>query len=200
MKETFSKESNINKIECEFLEVIHKTESTFPYRPYTEYTIFLNIKTKYWKIRKRYSDFVTLNNELAESIYNLPQLPKKALFQFRKSVIEERKRSLESYLVLILSHLNLFKHKCVLDFIQLDLGMLYNLHKCYTLVEKNQDARSTKSSTFELLFSFSSYHISVPVSPPSGPMSPLQRCLCSKFITEGPIHFVPLKNLPMELT
>jgi hypothetical protein len=64
--------------------------------------IFFSIKVEFiynkWEIRKRYSDFETLQKQLRDTFSHLPSLPGKSFFALKKDAdIEKRRIGLDTY-------------------------------------------------------------------------------------------------------
>ena len=154
-----SKESFYSKIRCNIIETINSKEATFPYSTYTQYLITIDINIKKWKINRRFKEFEKLNKEISRKYSNLPSLPNKAIFSLRKSIVEERKLNLETYLNFIVNNLNLNQNQIILEFIELDKEILnlikkkslsyINFNKTSKLMDEDFFVKRTKSKSMD---------------------------------------------------
>jgi hypothetical protein len=117
---------------------------------YTEYLI--NIKTNLcsWQIKKRYSDFQKLHNQILERVKNLPQLPAKTIFNMNSKIISERKVLFEEYLNELLSKTNLWNFPVLMEFIEMNKELLILHSKSSTHIQN----KSTKEIILKKKTSF----------------------------------------------
>ena len=107
---------------------------------YVEYRI--TIKTDYgnWYIQKRYEEFSKLNNELINKIPEINEyFPPKRVFKNSQSTIKERIKYFNKYFKFLLNKINIFLFNDILNFINLDFGILGLIIKKYNMLKINQE-------------------------------------------------------------
>ena len=91
---------------------------------HVEYIINIQSFYKNWTIKKRYSQFVELNNILSNKISCLPEFPEKRIFSLSEDVILERKIKFGKYLNYIFKNINICVYPEILEFIQMEKDLL----------------------------------------------------------------------------
>ena len=120
---------------------------------YVEYTI--SIKTDYgnWHFKKRYEEFSKLNNELINKIPEINEyFPPKRVFKNSESTIKERIKYFNKYLKFLTNRINIFLFNDILNFINLDLGILGLIIKKYNMLKINLEENyiyESLTKTFE---------------------------------------------------
>ena len=126
-------------------ELIESTTSDF-----TEYKIELATDYKKWVIKKRYSEFDTLNNILNTKIPQVDKLfPPKRFFKNSKEIVQERIKCFNKYMNYIFSNINIFEYPEICDFIQIDKKIIELLIKKHRMLNRDEESlmyRSLKKS------------------------------------------------------
>ena len=105
---------------------------------YVEYTI--KIKTDYgnWHLKKRYEDFSKLNDELISKFPEINEyFPPKRFFKNSESTIKESIKYFNKYLKYITNKINIFLFKEIVNFMNIDLGILDLIIKKYSMLKIN---------------------------------------------------------------
>ena len=105
---------------------------------YVEYTI--SIKTDYsnWSFKKRYEEFSILNNKLINKIPEINEyFPPKRVFKNSESTIKERIKYFNKYLKFLLNKINIFLFNDIINFINLDIGILGLIIKKFNMLKLN---------------------------------------------------------------
>lgn len=124
---------------------------------YVEYTI--TVKTDYgnWYFKKRYEEFFKLNNELINKIPEINEyFPPKRVFKNSESTIKERIKYFNRYLKFLLNKINIFLFNDILNFINLDFGILGLIIKKYNMLKINPEEDYIYESLTEI---FSKYKL-----------------------------------------
>ena len=91
------------------------------YGNYTEYHISVITDYKKWVVKKRYSEFDSLNNLLISKIPQINKLfPPKRFFKNSEKIAQERIDNFNQYLKFIFKNYNIFEFPEICDFIQMD--------------------------------------------------------------------------------
>lgn len=98
------------------------------------YCVSLTTNSQTWTIRKRYSDFLKLDNDLREmSIGPLPDFPPKRFNSISQNTINERMNILEIYLNSLFYHYNIEIIDPIIDFIRFSKEVFELYLKCNNL-------------------------------------------------------------------
>ena len=118
---------------------------------YVEYSI--SVRTDYgnWNFKKRYEEFAKLNNEL---IYKIPEIndyfPPKRVFKNSESTIKERIKYFNKYLKFLLNKINIFLFNDIINFINLNIGILGLIIKKYNMLKINREEDYIMESLSEI--------------------------------------------------
>ena len=118
---------------------------------YVEYAI--SVRTDYgnWNFKKRYEEFAKLNNEL---IYKIPEIndyfPPKRVFKNSESTIKERIKYFNKYLKFLLNKINIFLFNDIINFINLNIGILGLIIKKYNMLKINLEEDYIMESLSEI--------------------------------------------------
>ena len=118
---------------------------------YVEYSI--SVRTDYgnWNFKKRYEEFAKLNNEL---IYKIPEIndyfPPKRVFKNSESTIKERIKYFNKYLKFLLNKINIFLFNDIINFINLNIGILGLIIKKYNMLKINLEEDYIMESLSEI--------------------------------------------------
>ena len=118
---------------------------------YVEYAI--SVRTDYgnWNFKKRYEEFAKLNNEL---IYKIPEIndyfPPKRVFKNSESTIKERIKYFNGYLKFLLNKINIFLFNDIINFINLNIGILGLIIKKYNMLKINLEEDYIMESLSEI--------------------------------------------------
>ena len=106
---------------------------------HVEYTI--SVKTDYgsWNFKKRYEEFAKLNNDLINKIPEINDYfpPRRVFFKNTESKIKERIKYLNKYLKFLMNKINIFLFSEIINFINLDIGILGLIVKKYNMLKLN---------------------------------------------------------------
>ena len=119
---------------------------------YVEYTI--SVKTDYgnWNFKKRYEEFSKLNNELINKIPEINEyFPPKRLFKNSESTIKERIKYFNKYLKYLLNKINIFLFNDIMNFFNLDMGILDLIIKKFNMLKLNLKEDYIYESLTEIL-------------------------------------------------
>lgn len=101
----------------------------------------ISVKTDYgiWNFKKTYEEFVKLNNELINKIPEINEYfpPKRVFFKNSESKIKERIKYLNKYLKFLMNKTNIFLFSEIINFVNLDIGILGLLIKKYNMLKLN---------------------------------------------------------------
>lgn len=118
-KKSFEENKQKFEILCSIKSAKRSFEKLIPFMTFIKYTIIIETTKNDWEIKKRYTDFDNLHNDLIKSnIKNLPKLPSKAIFM-SANIIEERKILFEKYLNSLLAREDIYSLDQIFDFIEL---------------------------------------------------------------------------------
>ena len=118
---------------------------------YVEYSI--SVRTDYgnWNFKKRYEEFAKLNNEL---IYKITEIndyfPPKRVFKNSESTIKERIKYFNKYLKFLLNKINIFLFNDIINFINLNIGILGLIIKKYNMLKINLEEDYIMESLSEI--------------------------------------------------
>ena len=85
------------------------------------YHIELKYRSKSWSVKKRFSDFILLNQYLLRVIDALPDLPPKSFFAIKKhEKLTVRKNKLEQYLKLLLERNEVYSFPYLMQFLEVN--------------------------------------------------------------------------------
>ena len=133
------KQNNYYRIKAVIIdnEIIHKSGI---HKDYVEYC--LRIITDYgkWTIKKRYGDFLKLNNKIKIAFPKKKSIfPPKRLWKASRSTINERIPKLNKYLNYILNNINIFKYRDIVNFLLIDKEILDLFIKKYKMLKVDED-------------------------------------------------------------
>ena len=107
---------------------------------YVEYTVF--IKTPYgkWTFKKRYEDFLKLNNYLANIFPEITEyFPPRRFFKNSDNTIKERIIYFKKYLKFLFDNVNIFLFEDIINFIYLEKGMIGLFIKKYNMLKIDEE-------------------------------------------------------------
>jgi hypothetical protein len=118
---------------------------------YVEYSI--SVRTDYgnWNFKKRYEEFAKLNNELINKIPEINDyFPPKRVFKNSESTIKERIKYFNKYLKFLLNKINIFLFNDIINFINLNIGILGLIIKKYNMLKINLEEDYIMESLSEI--------------------------------------------------
>ena len=118
---------------------------------YVEYSI--SVRTDYgnWNFKKRYEEFAKLNNELINKIPEINDyFPPKRVFKNSESTIKERIKYFNRYLKFLLNKINIFLFNDIINFINLNIGILGLIIKKYNMLKINLEEDYIMESLSEI--------------------------------------------------
>ena len=105
---------------------------------YVEYTILVKTDYSKWTFKKRYEEFSILNNKLINKIPEINEyFPPKRVFKNSESTIKERIKYFNKYLKFLLNKINIFLFEDIINFINLDIGILGLIIKKFNMLKLN---------------------------------------------------------------
>ena len=112
-----------------------------PIGNFTEYKIELITDYKKWTIKKRYSEFESLNNILNKKIPYINKLfPPKRFFKNSEEIVQERIICFDKYMDYIFKNVNIFEYPEICDFIQIDKKIIELLIKKYRMLKSDEES------------------------------------------------------------
>jgi len=142
-------------------------EECFPYSKFISYQISIYSQYQRWLIQKRYSNFELLHKSIENKVNELPELPKKVIFNLDESIISERKIFFTMYMNTLLNSKEALKIKEVYEFFEIEKDNLLFLYEQIERQAKSPDINvkrrysniSTMISSINLLESYKSAKI-----------------------------------------
>lgn len=89
------------------------------------YVIEVNVNGTKWEIKKRYSEFAELRQDLLQNNGNIPSMPGKTIFRLKRAdQINKRRNGLETFLKKIVDRKDLYGNERFLEFLKVSLKVL----------------------------------------------------------------------------
>lgn len=107
---------------------------------YVEYTVL--IKTPYgkWTFKKRYEDFLKLNNIVEKYFPEIAEyFPPRRFFKNSENTVKERIICFKKYLKYLLNKINIFLFEDIINFIYLEKGMIGLFIKKYNMLKIDEE-------------------------------------------------------------
>lgn len=117
------------------------------------YTVKSTIEDSSWELKKRYTEFDELNDELRKTLNSLPVLPGKTIFPMKKAEdLEKRRAGLERYMKELVAKYEIYSVDYFINFLNLDeeqpgyllnkmkkVGMIVHTHLAFRDISFNSN-------------------------------------------------------------